>query len=81
MAAWGVEARVPFLDQEFMDVAMRLSPAAKMATDGKMEKHILCEAFEDLLPDAVAWRQKEQFSDSADPSGRAVRGVHAQAYN
>ena len=163
MAAWGIEARVPFLDQEFIDVAMRLNPAAKMATDGKMEKHILREAFEDLLPDAVAWRQKEQFSDgvgyswidslhdyadaqvsdeqleqaafrfpihppqtkeaylyrtffaehfphdacawtvpseksvacstpaalawdesfadSADPSGRAVRGVHAQAYN
>ncbi len=63
MAAWGVEARVPFLDQEFIDVAMRLNPAAKMATDGKMEKHILREAFEDTLPASVAWRQKEQFSD------------------
>ena len=63
MAAWGVEARVPFLDQAFLDVAMRLNPAAKMAADGKMEKHILRETFEDLLPASVAWRQKEQFSD------------------
>ncbi|MEM1054289.1 MAG: asparagine synthase B [Bacteroidota bacterium] len=63
MAAWGVEARVPFLDQEFLDVAMRLNPEAKRPTDGKMEKHILREAFEDLLPESVAWRQKEQFSD------------------
>jgi asparagine synthase (glutamine-hydrolysing) len=63
MAAWGVEARVPFLDQRFMDVAMRLNPEAKRPTDGKMEKHILREAFEDMLPASVAWRQKEQFSD------------------
>ncbi|MEM1117571.1 MAG: asparagine synthase B [Bacteroidota bacterium] len=63
MAAWGVEARVPFLDQRFLDVAMRLDPEAKRPTDGKMEKHILREAFEDLLPASVAWRQKEQFSD------------------
>ena len=63
MAAWGVEARVPFLDQEFLDVAMRLDPEAKRPTEGKMEKHILREAFEDLLPTSVAWRQKEQFSD------------------
>ncbi|PAP79112.1 asparagine synthase B [Rubrivirga sp. SAORIC476] len=63
MAAWGVEARVPFLDQEFLDVAMRLDPEAKRPTDGKMEKHILREAFEDMLPPSVAWRQKEQFSD------------------
>lgn len=63
MAAWGVEARVPFLDQEFLDEAMRLNPAAKMATGGKMEKHILRTAFEDALPASVAWRQKEQFSD------------------
>ena len=63
MAAWGVEARVPFLDQQFMDVAMRLDPEAKRPTDGKMEKHILRQAFEDMLPASVAWRQKEQFSD------------------
>jgi asparagine synthase (glutamine-hydrolysing) len=63
MAAWGIEARVPFLDKEFMDVAMALDPAAKMSGDGKMEKHILREAFADLLPESVAWRQKEQFSD------------------
>ena len=63
MAAWGVEARVPFLDQEFLDVAMRLNPEAKRPTGGKMEKHILREAFEDMLPASVAWRQKEQFSD------------------
>ncbi|MEO0558080.1 MAG: asparagine synthase B [Bacteroidota bacterium] len=63
MAAWGIEARVPFLDQRFLDTAMRLNPAAKMSTDGKMEKYILREAFEDMLPEEVAWRQKEQFSD------------------
>ena len=63
LAAWGVEGRVPFLDKEFMDVAMRLNPADKMARDGKMEKWILRKAFEDLLPEAIVWRQKEQFSD------------------
>ena len=63
MAAWGVEARVPFLDKAFMDVAMRLNPADKMCGQGKMEKHILRQAFADLLPDEVVWRQKEQFSD------------------
>lgn len=63
LAAWGVEGRVPFLDKEFMDVAMRLNPADKMAKDGKMEKWILRKACEDLLPESVAWRQKEQFSD------------------
>jgi len=68
MAAWGVEARVPFLDKEFLDVAMSINPADKMTgTDqtGKrrIEKHILREAFADLLPESIAWRQKEQFSD------------------
>jgi asparagine synthase (glutamine-hydrolysing) len=63
MAAWGVEARVPFLDREFVDVAMSIDPAAKMAGGGRMEKQILREAFADVLPHAVAWRQKEQFSD------------------
>jgi len=63
LAAWGVEGRVPFLDKEFMDVAMRLNPEDKMAKDGKMEKWILRKAFEDYLPASIAWRQKEQFSD------------------
>ncbi len=64
LAAWGVEGRVPFLDKEFMDIAMNVNPTDKMCgTNGKMEKHILREAFEDYLPKSVAWRQKEQFSD------------------
>ena len=63
LASWGVEGRVPFLDKEFMDVAMRLNPADKMCgRNGKMEKWILRKAFEDYLPESVAWRQKEQFS-------------------
>ncbi len=63
LAAWGVEGRVPFLDKEFIDVAMRLNPKDKMAGEGKMEKWILRKAFESYLPESVAWRQKEQFSD------------------
>lgn len=63
LASWGVEGRVPFLDKEFMDVAMRLNPTDKMARDGRMEKWILRKAFEDYLPQEIAWRQKEQFSD------------------
>ncbi len=63
LAAWGVEGRVPFLDKEFMDVAMRLNPSDKMSGNGKIEKHILRKAFEDYLPHEIAWRQKEQFSD------------------
>lgn len=63
MAAWGVEARVPFLDKEFIDVAMSINPLDKMSGNGKMEKWILRKAFEDLLPHEVVWRQKEQFSD------------------
>jgi asparagine synthase (glutamine-hydrolysing) len=63
MAAWGIEARVPFLDKEFLDVAMRINPADKMIVDGRIEKQVLREAFSDLLPDEIAWRQKEQFSD------------------
>ena len=63
MSAWGVEARVPFLDREFLDVAMSLNPGDKMITEGKMEKQILREAFSDMLPEEIAWRQKEQFSD------------------
>ena len=63
LASWGVEGRVPFLDKEFMDIAMRLNPKDKMAGNGKMEKWILRKAFEDYLPESVTWRQKEQFSD------------------
>lgn len=63
LAAWGVEGRVPFLDKEFMDVAMRLNPEDKMCKNGRIEKWVLRKAFEDYLPAEVAWRQKEQFSD------------------
>ena len=63
LAAWGVEGRVPFLDKEFMDVAMTINPKDKMIKDGKMEKWVLRKAFEDYLPESIAWRQKEQFSD------------------
>jgi len=63
LSAWGVEGRVPFLDKEFLDVAMRLNPEAKMAPGKTIEKKIVREAFADMLPESVAWRQKEQFSD------------------
>ena len=63
LAAWGIEGRVPFLDKEFLDVAMKLNPEDKMAKNGRPEKWILRKAFEDILPASVAWRQKEQFSD------------------
>jgi len=63
LSAWGVEGRVPFLDKEFLDVAMRTNPEAKMCPGTTIEKKIVREAFADLLPEAVAWRQKEQFSD------------------
>lgn len=63
LCAWGVEGRVPFLDKEFMDVAMRINPKDKMSGDERMEKWVLRKAFEDYLPESVAWRQKEQFSD------------------
>ncbi len=63
LAAWGVEGRVPFLDKEFMDVAMRLNPEDKRPGNGRIEKWILRKAFEDILPQEIAWRQKEQFSD------------------
>ncbi len=63
LSAWGVEGRVPFLDKEFIDVAMRLNPKDKMITPERMEKWVVRKAFEDYLPESVAWRQKEQFSD------------------
>lgn len=63
LSAWGVEGRVPFLDREFLDVAMRLNPEYKMCPGQTIEKKIVREAFADMLPAEVAWRQKEQFSD------------------
>ena len=63
LSAWGVEGRVPFLDKEFLDVAMRLAPESKMCSGNTIEKKIVREAFADMLPYNVAWRQKEQFSD------------------
>lgn len=63
LAAWGVEGRVPFLDKEFLDIAMRTNPEAKLCPGTMMEKKILRQAFADMLPDEIAWRQKEQFSD------------------
>jgi asparagine synthase (glutamine-hydrolysing) len=63
LAAWGIEGRVPFLDKEFMDVAMRINPNDKMITKERMEKWVVRKAFENYLPESVAWRQKEQFSD------------------
>ena len=63
MAAWGVEARVPFLDLEFLDLAMSIDAKSKMCGNGRIEKHILREAFEGMLPKEILWRQKEQFSD------------------
>ena len=63
LSAWGVEGRVPFLDKEFLDVAMRTNPEAKMCPGKTMEKKIVREAFANMLPEEVAWRQKEQFSD------------------
>ncbi|GGP39552.1 asparagine synthase B [Shewanella saliphila] len=79
MAAWGLEARVPFLDKEFIDVAMRLNPEAKMSKDGRIEKHILREAFEHKLPKEVVWRQKEQFSDGVGYSWIDGLKEHAAA--
>lgn len=63
MASWGVEARVPFLDKEFLDVAMNINPEVKMCRNGRVEKQILRDLFTDILPERVVKRQKEQFSD------------------
>tara|TARA_B100000575_G_scaffold147998_1_gene118074 strand:- start:11296 stop:12960 length:1665 start_codon:yes stop_codon:yes gene_type:complete len=63
LAAWGIEGRVPFLDKEFIDVAMRINPEDKMITSERMEKWVVRKAFEKYLPESVTWRQKEQFSD------------------
>ncbi len=63
LASWGIEGRVPFLDKEFMDVAMRINPQDKMINGERMEKWVVRKAFENYLPESVVWRQKEQFSD------------------
>lgn len=63
LAAWGVEGRVPFLDKEFIDVAMSINPEDKLSRNGRIEKWVVRKAFEDYLPESVTWRQKEQFSD------------------
>jgi len=63
LAAWGIEGRVPFLDKEFIDIAMGINPEDKMIKNGRIEKWVLREAFKEYLPDSVLWRQKEQFSD------------------
>lgn len=70
-SAWGLEARVPFLDKEFLEVAMNIDPKEKMINKERMEKYILRKAFDTsddpsaqpYLPDDILWRQKEQFSD------------------
>ncbi|PNS09566.1 asparagine synthase B [Solilutibacter silvestris] len=79
MMAWGVEPRVPFLDVEFMDVAMRMDAAHKMSGGGKIEKSILREAFEGYLPEEILWRQKEQFSDGVGYGWIDGLKAHAEA--
>jgi len=80
LAAWGVEGRVPFLDKEFLDVAMRLNPCVKMCPGTEIEKRVVREAVSDLLPAEVVWRQKEQFSDGVGYSWiDTLRQVTAQA--
>jgi asparagine synthase (glutamine-hydrolysing) len=79
MAAWGIEARVPFLDREFLDVAMGFDSADKMVTQARpMEKWVLRKAFEGLLPDNILWRQKEQFSDGVGYSWIDSLKAHAE---
>ncbi|RZA34481.1 MAG: asparagine synthase B, partial [Lysobacteraceae bacterium] len=84
MMAWGVEPRVPFLDREFMDVAMRMDAKYKMIEKGsagpsRMEKGILRAAFEGYLPDSILWRQKEQFSDGVGYGWIDGLKAHAEA--
>jgi asparagine synthase (glutamine-hydrolysing) len=78
MAAWGVEARVPFLDREFLDVAMSFDSEDKMIVPGRMEKHVLRQAFTGYLPDEILWRQKEQFSDGVGYSWIDSLRAHAE---
>ena len=77
-AAWGVEARVPFLDREFLDAAMNIAPSAKRPFGGRIEKNILREAGRGLLPDAILWRQKEQFSDGVGYGWIDALKAHAE---
>ncbi|MGB0134841.1 asparagine synthase B, partial [Dokdonella sp.] len=79
MMAWGVEARVPFLDLEFIDVAMSMDAKYKMAGNGRIEKAVLREAFEGALPESILWRQKEQFSDGVGYGWIDGLKVHAEA--
>ncbi|WP_298581669.1 asparagine synthase B [uncultured Luteimonas sp.] len=84
MMAWGVEPRVPFLDREFLDVAMRMDASHKMVRRGdagpqRMEKGVLRAAFEGYLPDAILWRQKEQFSDGVGYGWIDGLKAHAEA--
>jgi asparagine synthase (glutamine-hydrolysing) len=79
MSAWGIEARVPFLDKNFMDVAMRINPEDKLCGNGKMEKAILRESFEGYLPKEILWRQKEQFSDGVGYSWIDGLKAHVEA--
>jgi len=78
MAAWGVEARVPFLDRDFLEVAMGFDAQHKMIRDGRMEKHVLRESFLGLIPDEILWRQKEQFSDGVGYSWIDSLKAHAE---
>ncbi len=78
MAAWGVEARVPFLDLEFLDLAMSMDAKHKMAGPGRIEKHVVRSAFAGALPDAILWRQKEQFSDGVGYAWIDTLKAHAQ---
>ncbi|MCP9630098.1 asparagine synthase B [Rhodopseudomonas palustris] len=84
MMAWGVEPRVPFLDREFLDVAMRIDAKHKMIGQGadgarRIEKALLREAFEGYLPDSILWRQKEQFSDGVGYGWIDGLKAHAEA--
>lgn len=78
-AAWGVEARVPFLDRDFLDGAMQMAPSIKRPGNGRIEKHVLREAGHGLLPEAITWRQKEQFSDGVGYGWVDALKDHAQA--
>ena len=80
MMAWGVEARVPFLDLEFLDLAMSMDAAHKMAGKGRIEKAVLREAFAGVLPDEILWRQKEQFSDGVGYGWIDGLKAHAESY-
>lgn len=79
MQAWGVEARVPFLDLAFVDAVMGMDATEKMSIDGRVEKHVLRQAFEDMLPAEIAWRQKEQFSDGVGYSWIDALKAHAES--